>query len=556
MSSSPIELTINENWSTIWDRVAATVPDRPAVISGDQVITYAQLEDRAARLAMTLAANGIGSGDRVGLFMYNRREYLETIYAAFKLGAIPVNMNFRYRAEELTELLRISGADALLYPVSLGRVVSAAMTAIGSPPLLLEVVDDLSTGVAGAMTYDIALTAEPLRTPQALSGDDRIFVFTGGTTGLPRAVVWLHAQLFDAQLVSLYGPARRRWPTSLTEIVGRAADVDVAPPITLPITPLMHAMAMFNTMNTLVLGGTVVFLDSPSFDPERTLRTIAQRRVSRVIIAGNAVAVPLIELLESPARARDPIDVSSVTSIMSSGMLWSDETKRHLLQHFTAQLFDIVGSSEGGPYAYSTVSSLQDLPSRLQLADGAVVLDETGAELDPESGQVGLLAYRGAMPLGYFNDPVKTAQVYQTRGVHRYVAPGDWVRLLGGGRLEFLGRGSAVVNTGGEKVYPAEVEDVLLAMDDVADCAVFGVDDDRWGQVVAAVVEPRPGAQLSPAAVTERLTTTLAGYKKPRRVVMVESMGRSPSGKLDLLALRDLVAPTSPTTPSPGQGSS
>lgn len=225
---------------------------------------------------------------------------------------------------------------------------------------------------------------------------------------------------------------------------------------------------------------------------------------------------------------------------MSSGMVWTDDSKAGLLRHLDALLFDIVGASEGGPFAYSRVRAPEDLPSRLLLADGATGLDEAGTELDPDSGGTGILAYRGAMPLGYLNEPARTTEVYREIGARRYVVPGDYVRLLGGGRIEFLGRSSAVVNTGGEKVYPAEVEQEILAHDAVADCVVLAAPHQRWGQVVAAVVEPRPGAHLDPDALTAFLAERLAGYKKPRRIV-VHPIERNPSGKANLRRLAALV---------------
>lgn len=527
------------NWSTIWDRIAERRPDAPAILTPDDSRSYRELEDRASRLAGWLRGVGVRRGDAVGLFLYNRPEYLEAIYAAFKLGAVPVNMNFRYRARELADLIRISGCRVLVHPGSLRTDVAGALELVGDRPMLLEV-DDGASDATGAVAYERAL-GERLTDPPELGGDDRIYLFTGGTTGVPKAVVWTHSNLFDAQLVSLYGAIGVPMPTTLDDAVAIATDDRVSASRTLPIAPLMHASAMFNSMNTLTLGGAVVFLDSARFDAAQALRAVAELRVTRLVIAGNAVSAPLVDELDRAAAAGRPYDVSSLTMVMSSGMVWTDDSKAGLLRHLGALLFDIVGASEGGPFAYSRVRAPEDLPSRLLLADGAAVLDDSGTELDPESGGTGILAYRGAMPLGYLDDPARTAEAYREIGGRRYVVPGDYVRLLGGGRIEFLGRSSAVVNTGGEKVYPAEVEQEILAYDAVADCVVLGTPDERWGQVVAAVVEPRPGAHLDPDALTAFLGERLAGYKKPRRIV-VHSIERSPSGKANLRRLAALVA--------------
>lgn len=527
------------NWSTIWDRIAERRPDAPAILTPDESRSYRELEDRASRLAAWLRGVGVGRGGAVGLFLYNRPEYLEAIYAAFKLGAVPVNMNFRYRARELADLIRISGCRVLVYPGSLRTEVAGALDLVGDRPVRLEV-DDGAGGTTGAASYESAL-GERLADPPELGGDDRIYLFTGGTTGVPKAVVWTHGGLFDAQLVSLYGAIGAPMPTTLDDVVALATDDRVSAPRTLPITPLMHASAMFNSMNTLALGGAVVLLDSARFDPAQALRAVEELRVTRLVIAGNAVSAPLVDEFDRAAAAGRPYDVSSLSMVMSSGMVWTDDSKAGLLRHLDALLFDIVGASEGGPFAYSRVRASEDLPSSLLLADGAAVLDDSGTELDPESGGTGILAYRGAMPLGYLGEPARTAEVYREIGGRRYVVPGDYVRLLGGGRIEFLGRSSAVVNTGGEKVYPAEVEQEILAHDAVADCVVLAAPDERWGQVVAAVVEPRPGAHVDPDALTAFLGERLAGYKKPRRIV-VHSIERSPSGKANLRRLAALVA--------------
>jgi acyl-CoA synthetase (AMP-forming)/AMP-acid ligase II len=525
---------VHESWATLWDAVAAAVGERVAVVDSGRSTTYAELEDRAARLAAALVARGVGHGDRVGLFCHNRQEYLEAIYAAFKLGAVPVNINFRYRRDELRALLALTTPTVLLFPEQLAPVVEAAELA-GTAVALAQMGD--GPLVPGAEPYEALLEAPPLREPQPIGGDDEIFVVTGGTTGTPKAVVWQHAGLFASQLVSAYGTAGVTFPRTLDEVVAIAADPDQRAPRTLPISPLMHAMAMFNTMNTLLLGGTVVFLGRPSFDPALALQVVAQQRVDRVIIAGNAIAVPLVRELDRAAQAGEPHDVSSVRVMMSSGMLWSDEAKAGLLRHLDALLFDIVGASEGGPFAYSAVRSSSDLPAVLRLAEGATVVDDRGHELPHDAGATGLLAYGGVAPLGYFQDPDRTAATYLEVDGRRLVVPGDWARRLGEDRVELLGRGTAVVNTGGEKVYPAEVEGAILSHPDVGDAVVFGIPDERWGSVVAAVVCPREGATITPEQVGAHLVGRLAGYKLPRRLVVRDRIERSPSGKLNLRAL-------------------
>jgi acyl-CoA synthetase (AMP-forming)/AMP-acid ligase II len=523
------------NYATIWESVARACPDRPAVVADGRTMTYRDLDDAAARVAGALRAEGLGAGSRVAIFMYNRAEYLVTVYAAYKIGAIPVNINFRYQGRELADLLRAARASALVHPTSLGRHVRDAAVYVALPGLVLAVPDDDSPTAPGR-PFATALAAEPLD-PQPLSPDHQIFMFTGGTTGTPKAVVWTHGNLFDSQLFSIYGSLPVAVPKDLDEVTRIAARTDLPPTVTLPLTPLMHALALFNVMNALVLGGCVIFLPSANQGLPAAARTIHERRVTRLIVAGNAVVGPLVDVLDSPEGAG--LDVSSLTTVLSSGMAWSDELKLRLLARAPqVTLIDIFGSSEGGPFAYGVVRGPQDIPCHPRLAPGTVVFDSELREVQDVPGATGVLAYRGQMPLGYDGDPERTAEAYPVIDGVRYVMPGDHVRVLGDGLVELLGRGSAVVNTGGEKVFTGEVEAVLTAIPGVTDAVVFGSPDPRWGEVVTAYVVTAPGSSLTAEHVQEEVGRRLAGYKKPRKVFFVDALDRSPSGKLNLRALR------------------
>lgn len=528
------------SWATLWDRAAEAVPDDPAIISPAGIVTFRDFEDRASRLAAALHRLGLRAGDRVGIYLYNRPEYLETVYAAFKLGAIPVNMNFRYRAKELAELLRICGARAIVHPASLQAEATEAAGLIGADTDSLArivIADEPVTG--DALEYE-ALLGERYD-GASRGGEDLMYVFTGGTTGTPKAVVWRHGDLLDAQMVSTFTASGLPLPTTEDEFSAHLGRVPGGPPRVLPLAPLMHLTALISAMNALVIGGSVVVLGSARLDPVQALRTIVVERVTRLIVVGNAIASPLLDALDAAELAGAPYDVSSVTSIISSGMSWTDDRKAEFIRRMPgATLMDIVASTEGGPYAFSFVRSLDDLPSRMELATGASVIGEDGMPV--AVGETGVLAYSGPMPLGYLDEPAKTAEVYQVIDGVRRVSPGDWVRLLDAhGTVEFLGRGAAVVNTGGEKVYPAEIEQELLAHEDVIDVTVFGVPDPRWGQAVAAVVAVRAGATVEAEALRAFVGERLAGYKKPQRLLIVDSLERGPSGKVDLNRLRELV---------------
>jgi acyl-CoA synthetase (AMP-forming)/AMP-acid ligase II len=519
------------NWSTIWDRIAEADPTRTAVVWRDEQLTFAELEDRAARMAGWLRAQGVRVGDRVACLLNNRPEYVITMYAAMKLGAAPVNLNFRYATAELRHVVEMTRPRVVVVAGALVDRLAEASSGMPTPPVMVRVEDGTPASSAAHATFDESL-ASPRCEEDARSGGDRIFLLTGGTTGMPRAVVYRHDVVLDSQLVSAYGTLGAEFPHDLDEAVALAVDPALEHPVTLPITPLMHAMAFFNAMNTLLTGGTLVFLDSRRFDPAATIDTIAAHRVTRLIIAGDAVAIPLVEELERRRTTR----LDSLSSIMSSGMAWGDRSKRALMERTGAELIDIVGASEGGPFAMARTRGVADLPSRLRLLPGAVLLSRSDEELAPEPGAVGLLAYKGATPDGYFEDAARTATVYRSIGGTRYLVPGDWARYEVDG-VTMLGRGDAVVNSGGENVYPAEVEAVLAEHAAVADCVVFGLPDERWGEIVAAAVELRPGATTSVEELQAHVGSRLAGYKKPRHI-SVGPVERGATGKVRLPALR------------------
>jgi acyl-coenzyme A synthetase/AMP-(fatty) acid ligase len=310
----------------------------------------------------------------------------------------------------------------------------------------------------------------------------------------------------------------------------------------------MHATALFTTMGSLLLGGTAVFAPGRSFDPAAIWRTVESQRVTRLAVAGNAIARPLAEELVRAERAGRPYRIDSLKAMFSSGVAWTDDVKRIFLERQPVLLTEVLASSEGGPYAISQVSRVEDLPSRFVLTPGTIVLDDEGERVAAGSGRIGMLAFTGPMPQGYHADPEKTAGVFFDRGGERYVMPGDYVTLHADNSIDFLGRGSGVINTGGEKVYPGEVEDALLTHDDVADCAVVGVPDERWGETVAAVVALKSGT-ATPEQLIDHVGARLAGYKKPRSVVVVDALPRGPNAKVDLRAVRETATRAAQTSP-------
>jgi acyl-CoA synthetase (AMP-forming)/AMP-acid ligase II len=523
------------NYATFWEHVATALPDRPAAYHGERTLTWRELDRNAGRLAAAWREGGVGPGAKVACYLFNSPEYLEAVFAALKLDAVPVNVNYRYQRSELVGLLTDARAEVLVLDGALAGRAEDAAREVGTLRQIVQVGEEpLLDGAA--RPEDLRAAHEPVE--HALrGGDGAIFMYTGGTTGLPKGVVWRQRDLFASQSPRFYRDlADAPVPETYEEGVAlarRLAEAGAAPR-TLPIAPLMHATALFSVMAGMLVGGAAVFTTGRSFDPARVWRTVQERRVTRLIVAGNAIARPLADELR-----RGDYDIGSVDSMFSSGVAWTDDVKRTFLERKPMRLVEVLASSEGGPYAVAEVGRVEDLPSRFVLTPGGMVLDEDGNEIEPGSNRIGVLAFSGPMPQGYHDDPAKTAEVFRTLRGRRIVSPGDLVRLRADRSVEFLGRGSGVVNSGGEKVYPAEVEDVLRDHPGVDDCVIVGIPDDRWGEVVAAVVAPA-SESAEPQTLIDHVAARLAGYKKPRHVVIVDALPRGPNAKVDLNAARDL----------------
>ncbi|GGH37050.1 AMP-binding protein [Microbacterium album] len=527
---------IRLNYADIWQELARAFPERPAVIGAGEQLTYAGLAARAGALASLLHEDGLRPGDRIAIFMHNRPEYLVTLFAALSRGLTPVPINFRYRASELAALLEDCRPAAVVFAASTAAVIDELPEAARSGVRMWLRVDDEQR--PGAPRRDerpfTDIRAHAAALPGRAASDGELFLYTGGTTGRPKAVVWGADDLLDVQLYAIYGAIGLETPSSLADVVRIARDPGTPTPVTMPLAPLMHGTALFNTMNALVLGGTVVLMPTARFDPDVALDLAREHRVSRLILAGDAIAGPLADAADG---SPDPA-LPHLRSVISSGMRFSDPVKARLHALGELAIVDLLASTEGGPYAVATSTSAADLPAPLRLLPGAVVLDDDGAEVQDVPGARGLLAFRGTLPRGYHGDPAKTAEVFRVIRGHRHVVAGDLVEVREDGAIELLGRGSAVVNTGGEKVYPAEVEEALLSHPQVEDAVVFGLPDPRFGESVAAVVAVAEGADVDAATLSAHVDALLAGYKKPRLIDIRRTLERSPSGKVDMRRLQ------------------
>lgn len=520
------------HYSDLWQAIARADPHRPAIITRAGTISYARLAAEAGALARHLQERGLVVGDAAAMLLYNRAEYLSFLWACLSIGVAPVAINYRYRAAEVRALLADCDARILLAPTSLGEIVQEATEGL-TPALEVISVDDGGAPIPGAAEYAQIVRTGGTMPDHAPAGAD-MRLYTGGTTGAPKAVVWDMDTLLHARQQSTWGIIGVEPPQSV-EAAARIA-VDPATPrvVTLPLPPLLHGTAQSTTMGTLALGGTVVLQTGAHLDVEEALRLAREHRVTRLIVAGDAVALPFVEALE---RSGEPL--ADLDSILSSGMRFSDDLKRRLHEQGHIMIVDLLASSEGGPFAFGVTRGAEDLPAMFMITPGTVLLDPDLNEVAPDAGAVGILAFRGVLPRCYYGDPEKTAQSFPVINGHRYVMPGDWARARGDGSIELLGRLSAVVNTGGEKVFPAEVEEVLLAHPTVDDAIVFGLPDARFGEVVSAMIAPTRGSVIDTQALVAHLDTHLAGYKKPRHFFVRDTLGRSQTGKLELARVKE-----------------
>jgi len=502
------------NLADLFEAVVDAVPDRVALACPDRRLTYAELDERANRLAHHLLAAGVRPGDHVGTYMYNGTEYVEAMLAAFKVRAVPVNVNYRYVAGELRSLFRDAGLVALVHGAEFAFRVD-------------EVADGVPTlrhTLAVGPGYEAALAAHPPeRDFGPRSGDDRHVIYTGGTTGTPRGVVWRHEDLFFAGMGGgnpTGEPARE--PADVPERARTSG-----PLVTFPVPPLMHGAAQLGTFIGFFQGMTVVLI--PRFDPEGVWRLVERERVNVISLVGDAMARPLAEAL-----AARPVDTSSLFVISSAGAIFSTPVREQLrLLLPTVGLMDNFGASETGFQGRNTPDSSPERGLKFQMNDRTSVLDEQLRPVVPGSGLAGRLALRGHLPLGYHGDPARTREVFVEVDGVRWVMPGDLATPNADGTITVLGRGSVCINTGGEKVFPEEVEAALKSHPDVFDAVVVGVPDERWGERVAAVVAPRPGRRPGLEELRRHCEPRLAGYKLPRSLVSVTEMTRSPSGKPD-----------------------
>ena len=534
------------NLADLFECVADHVPEREALVCEKTRLTYRTLDERSTRLAHGLIGLGVAPGDHVGLFLYNCAEYVETMLACFKLRAVPVNINYRYLEEELAYLFQDAGLTALVHHRELGGPVEALRDRPFSPRHIIEI---------GSAYEDLVDVGLPVRDFGPRSGDDHYLLYTGGTTGFPKGVIWRQEDMFFASMGggNAGGPPLER-PEDIgpTVLVNRRQRLnpflppdDPGPEVfaTLSLGPLIHASGQWSAFGALLSGGKLVLYAPHNMHMATVLELVEQERVTTLNMVGDASARPLVEELEAHPGV---YDTSSIRLLGSGGSILTAEVKDRLLAAMPTVLAitEAIGSSESPVQGIALAVRGAGPSTSMKFAarDVTMVVDEELRPVVPGSGVVGRLATRGRVPIGYHGDPEKSARTFVEIDGVRWSLPGDMATIDADGTIRLLGRGSLCINTGGEKVYPDEVEAVLKSHPAVSDALVVGAPDPRWGEQVVAVIEPSASAEPpSLDDVRSWCRTRLAGYKAPRSLYLVDEVRRSPSGKADYAWARSLV---------------
>ncbi len=552
MSEATAAVT-NWNFADLFEAVGAAVPDRPCQIQGERVISWGEFEQRSAALAADFVDAGMGHGAKIAVYLYNSPEYMETMAAAFKVAMAPVNTNYRYGPDEIMYLFDNADAEAVVFHACFSDLLENVRDRLTKVKRWYVVADETGNGPAWASAYeDVVSSGATPKISWSRGGDDLLLLYTGGTTGMPKGVMWRQDDLFN--VLGAGGNAVFGVPAAsgVSEVIER---VKAAPAGAMMLTaaPLMHGTGQFSALNAMAAGGCIVTLVNRKFDVAELFGTIEARKVTNLIIVGQAFAGPMLDQLEEdPGR----FDTSTLALVVSSGVMWSQENKAGLLQHIPqVLLFDSFGSSEAvGMGGSVSAAGAAEQTAKFALGANCAVFTDDGRRVEPGSGEQGMVAVGGFIPLGYYKDETKTAATFRTFEGRRWSVPGDFAEVNSDGSLKLLGRGSVCINTGGEKVFPEEVEEALKTHPGVRDAVAVGLPDPRFGETICAVVEPQEGKDTPTLAeLSDHVKQHLAAYKAPRSLVIVDSINRAPNGKVDYKRLKGVAIDTVGATEGIGQ---
>jgi len=533
------------HFATVWEAHADHFGDATALVHGDTRRSWAEYEDRAARIAAAYVEAGLRPDSKLGLLMYNSNEYLEAQYGAFKMRAVPINVNYRYLDVELVYLLDNSDSEALVFHASLGERVARIVDRLPNLKLLIEVDDGNPGQVANAVAYEEVIAGHDPMPRITRAEDDIYMLYTGGTTGMPKGVMYAMGGMTAGFVESgfpVFGLTPTRDPAEISPLIKSTLIDTGSQPVSIPCAPLMHGTGLWlGGFIPHLAGGNVVTLKSRSLDADEVLSTLQREKASAITIVGDAFAKPIITAIDAAAAAGKPYDLSSLKMMISSGVMWTAEVKEQILDRVEqAILIDAMGSTEGTMGISISMKGLPPGTAKFTQAPTTKVFTDDDREVQPGSDEAGLVAAGGNVPLGYYKDDAKSAKTFRVIDGKRYAFPGDMAKVAADGSLILLGRGSQVINSAGEKIFPEEVEEAVKRVEGVEDCLVVGLDDEKFGQAVTAVASRHDDSEVDEATVIASVKKDLAAFKAPKKVVFVAAVPRAPNGKADYKAARQL----------------
>lgn len=522
------------NFAKVWQRIAQTTPDAVAAVHDGVTKSWRDFDAESARIAARMKQDGVSRQGKVALYLRNGPEYMQTAFAAFKAGLVPVNVNYRYGPEEVLHILEDADVEAVVFHRDFAPVLGQIKDSLDRVASWICVADTVGAIPDWAVDFSDVVAQGEGFVDTEISGDDLLLIYTGGTTGKPKGVIWRQHDMYMASNTT-GDPAE----ADLEHVASRVSAAKRVP-VGLSAAPLMHGTGFVFAMTILSRGGRLVSQTEKSFDPVRLLDLIEKERVSDMCIVGDAFARPLVDALDSePARW----DIGCLKAISSSGMVWTQSVKDRIMRHLPdTLLIDFLNSSEASGMGRSISSGRgssgqNKRESRFTLGKNVFVIGDDDRPLEAGDERAGRLAVKGYIPLGYYKDPAKTAATFVEIDGVRCSIPGDYARITKDGEIELLGRGSATINTGGEKVFAEEVEAAIKSLNGVRDALVVGLPDERFGQVIAAAVEA-PEGTIAPQRVIDHVRGQLARYKAPRHVMIADDIGRTITGKADYAEVR------------------
>jgi 3-oxocholest-4-en-26-oate---CoA ligase len=525
------------HFANVFEAISDLQPERAALICDGLTRSWREYDDRAARLASVLASHGLGQDSKVGLYLHNCNEYQEAQFAVFKIRGCPINVNYRYKADELIYLLDNADAEAVVFQATYAARIWEIRDRLPKVKLYIQVDDGTEALLKGAVEFEKAIRTQNPMARIERSAEDVYMLYTGGTTGMPKGVMYPGGPFCQFFVAMGLGGRGVTPPTTVEGLIDLLPGI-VDKPVSLPACPLMHGTGVWlGSFMPMILGGTVVTTQRLGLDSDHLWGLVEQHRVSDLVIVGDAFAKPLLDALDAALARGNPYNTTSLRQIISSGVMWSAQTKTGLLKHGDFALLDVMGSTEGGMGSSVTTRSAGAKTAKFALNAGVRVFADDDHEVLAGSGEIGRVATSAFVPLGYFKDPEKSAATFRQIDGVRYSFPGDYAQVEADGTITLLGRGSACINTGGEKVFPEEVEEAVKQHPDIFDCLVVGVPDDRFGERIVAVASYREqvveGRGCEAHELIEFARGHLSGYKVPRSVLFVDVVRRAPNGKAD-----------------------